>query len=219
MKRRDVLKGLSIVAGGALCTTPALSAFALDSDKPAAALPLASAIRGLVKKDGKLMQPIQISVQHSGADTAVVTTLDGTEIDRRTLASGQHTFNVLIDPIAGARDGAVTVKVGENASSTVVKLQQVRKVLVYVLPHSHHDLGYTDLQANVEEKQMQNITLGMELAKKTAEYPEGSRFVWNLEVLWGADLFMRRRPQADRDAFVEAVKKGWVAINGMYANE
>ncbi len=219
MKRRDVLKGLSIVAGGALCTTPALSAFALDGDKPVAVPPLALAIRGLIRKDGKLMQPIQIFVQNSGGGATVVTTLDGTEIDRRTLASGQHTFNVLIDAVSEARDGSVTVKVGDSTSSAVVKLQPVRKVLVYVLPHSHHDLGYTDLQANVEEKQMQNITLGMELAKKTAGYPEGSRFVWNLEVLWGADLFMKRRPQGERDAFVEAVKKGWVAINGMYANE
>jgi alpha-mannosidase len=219
MKRRDVLKGLSIVAGGALCKTPALSAFALDGDKPVAVPPLALAIRGLIRKDGKLMQPIQIFVQNPGAGNTVVTTLDGTEIDRRTLASGQHTFNVFIDAVTEAHDGSVTVKVGESKSSAVVKLQPVRKVLVYVLPHSHHDLGYTDLQANVEEKQMQNITRGIELAKKTAGYPEGSRFVWNLEVLWGADLFMRRRPQADRDAFVEAVKKGWVAINGMYANE
>lgn len=219
MKRRDVLKGLSVVAGGALCTTPALSAFALDSDKTVAMPPLAMAIRGLVRKDGRLMQPIQISVRDAGAGAAVVTSLDGREIDMRTLISGQRTFNVLIDAVTEARDGSVAVKVGENTSSAVVKLQPVRKVLVYVLPHSHHDLGYTDLQANVEEKQMQNITLGMELAKKTAGYPEGSRFVWNLEVLWGADLFMRRRSQAERDAFVEAVKKGWVAINGMYANE
>jgi Alpha-mannosidase len=219
MKRRDLLKGLSIVAGGALCSTPALSAFALDGDKPAVAPPLAIAIRGLVKREGKLMQPVQISVRNSDASAAVVTTLDGREIDRRMVATGRQTFNVLIDEVTEARDGSVAVKVGESTSSAVVKLQPVRKVLVYVLPHSHHDLGYTDLQANVEEKQMQNITLGMELAKKTADYPEGSRFVWNLEVLWGADLFMRRRPQAERDAFVEAVNKGWVAINGMYANE
>lgn len=219
MKRRDVLKGLSIVAGGALCSKNAWSALALDGEKPVAEPPLALAIRGLVRKNGKLLQPIQISVQHSGADAAVVTTLDGAEIDRRTLSSGRHTFNVMIAPVTEARDGSVTVKVGESASSAVVKLQPVRKVLVYVLPHSHHDLGYTDQQADVEEKQMKNITLGMDLAKKTAGYPEGSRFVWNLEVLWGADQFMRRKSEAEKDAFIAAVKKGWVSLNGMYANE
>src|SRR6185312_4129337 len=111
MKRRDVIKGLSIVAGGALCTTPALSAFALDSNKTAVAPPLAMAIRGLIRKDGKLMQPIQISVQSSSANTAVVTTLDGREIDRRMVASGRQTFNVLIDAVTEARDGSVAVKV------------------------------------------------------------------------------------------------------------
>jgi len=220
MKRRDVLKGLSIVTGGALCMGPSsLQALAIEDENAAAKLPLAVGIRGLVRKDGKLMQPIQISVQPAGRDTEVVTTLDGVEIDRRTLSTGQHTFQVLIAAVGEARDGAVTVKVGDTTSSAVVKLQPVRKVLVYVLPHSHHDLGYTDLQADVEEKQMQNITLGMELARKTAGYPEGSRFVWNLEVLWGADQFMRRRSQAEKNAFISAVKNGWVSLNGMYANE
>jgi len=38
-------------------------------------------------------------------------------------------------------------------------------------------------------------------------------------VLWGADLFMRRKSQAEKDEFIEAVKSGWVGLNGMYANE
>ncbi len=103
--------------------------------------------------------------------------------------------------------------------AATITLKPVRKILVYILPHSHHDLGYTDLQANVEEKQMRNITLGMDLARRTAAYPEGARFVWNLEVLWGADLLMRRKTEAEKTAFIQAVKKGWVALNGMYANE
>ena len=104
-------------------------------------------------------------------------------------------------------------------TSRVVNLQPVRKVKVYILPHSHHDLGYTDLQADVEIKQMDNITKGIELARATANYPEGARFVWNLEVLWGADQFMRRKSPQEQAQFIEAVKKGWVSLNGMYANE
>jgi alpha-mannosidase len=219
MKRRDVLKGMSVVAGGALCAGSPIWAAAKEEDPPVASPPLAVAIRGLVRRGTGMMQPIQISLDHAGGDAVVVTTLDGVEIDRRTVGAGRQTFQVLIAPVVEAWDGAVSVMVGESLSSTTVKLEPVRKVLVYVLPHSHHDLGYTDLQADVEEKQMQNITLGMNLAEKTANYPEGSRFVWNLEVLWGADLYMRRRSQAEKDALIAAVKKGWVAINGMYANE
>ena len=104
-------------------------------------------------------------------------------------------------------------------STASVQLQPVRKLQIFILPHSHHDLGYTDLQANVEEKQMANISRGIELARNTASNPAGARFVWNLEVLWGADQFMRRKSPAERDELIAAVKKGWIALNGMYANE
>jgi alpha-mannosidase len=51
------------------------------------------------------------------------------------------------------------------------------------------------------------------------ELPGGLAFCVNLEVLWGADLFLQRKPQAERDEFIDAVKNGWISINGMYANE
>jgi hypothetical protein len=30
---------------------------------------------------------------------------------------------------------------------------------------------------------------------------------------------MKRKSQAEKDEFIDAVKKGWVSLNGMYANE
>ena len=218
MKRREVLKGLTIAAGGALLPQTAWSMFA-QQPNAAAIPPLASPIRGLVKRDGRLLQPIQITMQHSGVSATVVTKLNGAEADRRTVSAGSSTFQVLTAPVSAPQDVNVTVAIGEARTSAVVKLVPVRKVLIYVLPHSHHDLGYTDIQANIEEKQMRNISLGIDLARKTANYPEGARFIWNLEVLWGTDLFMKRKSQAEKDEFIDAVKKGWVSLNGIYANE
>jgi hypothetical protein len=50
---------------------------------------------------------------------------------------------------------------------------------------------------------MRNIEMEMELARRTASDPEGARFVWNLEALWGADLFLRRKSETDRAALIE----------------
>jgi hypothetical protein len=60
---------------------------------------------------------------------------------------------------------------------------------------------------------------GIGAARRTANYPEGARFVWNVEVLWAADLYLNRLNQAQREDFIAAVKKGQVALNGMYLNE
>jgi hypothetical protein len=217
MKRREVLKGLSIVAGGAVSTRSAWSMFA--DQNHAEKVGLATPIRGLVRKNGALLQPIKITVQHAGSNAATITRLDGHEVDRRTLTGDGQSFNIYVPAIDSVEQVAVEVEVAGVPNSAKIELRPVRKVQVFVLPHSHHDLGYTDLQVNVEEKQMLNITKGMELARRTASYPEGARFVWNLEVLWGADLFMRRKSQSEKEELIDAVKKGWVGLNGMYANE
>lgn len=165
------------------------------------------------------MQPIQISLRHSGPAATAVTKIDASEADQRSLPEGASTFLVFTQPAQSARDVHVSVAVGGQTFTSVVTLEPVRQFTAYLLAHSHHDLGYTDLQPKIEERQIHNIELGIELARKTADYPEAARFIWNLEVLWGADLYMRRRSQAARDAFIDAVKRGWVALNGMYANE
>jgi hypothetical protein len=165
------------------------------------------------------MQPVQISVSHPGPGVTAVTKLNGAEVDRRTIIEGASTFQVYTQPVDRAQDVTVAVSVGDESATAVVTLQPVRKLTAYILAHSHHDLGYTDLQSKIEERQMHNIDLGIDLARKTANYPEGARFVWNLEVLWGADLYMRRKSQAEKDTFIDAVKRGWVSLNGMYANE
>ena len=218
MQRREILKGLSVVAANALCARPAWSR--LDAEQGGAkSAGLAVPIRGLVRKGGNLAQPIQITVQHAGEDATAITRVNGKEIDRRTLSAGEQRFNVHVAPVDAVTKAVVEVELAGKTSTAEVSLYPVRKVQVYILPHSHHDLGYTDLQAKVEEKQMLNITKGIDLARRTADYPEGARFVWNLEVLWGADLYMRRKSQAEREQLIDAVKKGWVGLNGMYANE
>ena len=107
-----------------------------------------------------------------------------------------------------------------KSDSVEVRVEPVRKVLIFILPHSHHDLGYTDLQSNVEEKQMANISRGIELARNTANYPPGARFVWNLEVLSEEQISSCRiKNEPERQELISAVRKGWIGLNGMYANE
>jgi hypothetical protein len=211
MKRRELLRRLSIAAGGAMCAKPTWAMSFLDESQKKATQ-LAVPIRGLVRKDGKLLQPVQLGIQNAPADATAVTKLNGIEVDRRVLSSGDNVFSVFTPAVSVPQEAEVKCEINDKPISTTIQLQPVRKVLVYILPHSHHDLGYTDLQANVEEKQMRNIELGMELARRTAGYPEGARFVWNLEVLWGADLFLRRKSETDRAALFEAIKNGRVSL-------
>ncbi len=218
MKRRDLLKSLTMVAGGSLCSGSGWSQATTPSDAKRQ-VELAAPVRALIRRNGALFQPVEITLDNHGSGGVAITRVDGEEVDRRMAQAGSNVFEVYLKPVTAEQNVAVTVELNGATQTQAMELKPVRKMLIYALPHSHHDLGYTDLQANVEEKQIRNITRGIELARKTADYPEGSRFVWNLEVLWGADLYMQRGSEAAKAELIDAVQKGWVGINGSYANE
>jgi alpha-mannosidase len=93
-----------------------------------------------------------------------------------------------------------------------------RQWTVYLLPHSHVDIGYTDLQSEAEKIHMDNIGYAIELARKTQDYPEGARYRWNVEVLWAVDGYLRRASPEKRAEFIDAVKKGWIGLDAGYGN-
>ena len=113
---------------------------------------LATPIRALVRRDGKLLQPLLISPRPE-TQGEVVTKIDGVEVDRRSVSGPPGPFEVYFEPSPQTRSLLISVEVNKIALTETVSVKPARKVLIYVLPHSHHDLGYTDLQATVEEKQ------------------------------------------------------------------
>ena len=218
MKRRELLKSLTLAAGAAMHPTASWTVAEAQATEPGATS-FAVPVRALARVQGKLLQPVHLSFESTGPAGTATTRLDGVEIDQRPVKAGSNHFIVYVEPVTTTRQATIVLEGPDLHLSASVELKPVRQLLVYILPHSHHDLGYTDLQAAVEEKQMQNISKGIALARKTASYPEGARFVWNLEVLWGADFFMQRRSAQEKAELVEAVRKGWISLNGSYANE
>lgn len=211
MQRRELLKTVAGAVGLSMGLPPLRA-------EAAAGQPAVKPIRGLIEKDGKVWQPIHVSFP-GGTLRRASAKVDGKEYANEPGTAQQKELEILVPAVDAVRDAIITVDSAPEAKGSTIALKPVRKAVIYVLPHSHHDLGYTDLQAAVEDKQIRNIDRAIELAQRTAHYPEGSQFVWNLEVLWGADMYMRRATPARRANFVRAVQNGWLALNGMYGNE
>jgi alpha-mannosidase len=97
--------------------------------------------------------------------------------------------------------------------------KQARKWVVYLLPHSHIDIGYTHLQPEVERMQCQILDAALELCRKTAAYPPGAQFKWNAEVLWQVDGYLRQATPEKRRQLIEAVRAGQFELQACYGNE
>jgi hypothetical protein len=190
----------------------------------AAAIPTAltdvSARSVLVQRNGKLEQPIRCTVRHLGDPSPARILVDQKVMAQGTLREGETIF----EPSVAAVDRETRVMLaleinGQPFATREISLKPVRRLTVFILPHSHTDIGYTEIQTEIEDKQVNNLLKGMAYARQTARNPPGARFVWNVEVLWAADLYLQRLNDAQRREFLEALKLGQVCLNGMYLNE
>jgi hypothetical protein len=117
------------------------------------------------------------------------------------------------------RSLAVSVTVGDSAPTTqTLALETVTPLTLHLLPHSHVDIGYSDPQPEVERKQWKNLRDAVELGRKTASYPPGAHFRWNVEGLWAVESYLKQAGADDRQAFIEAVRNGTMCLQANDTN-
>jgi hypothetical protein len=174
----------------------------------------------LLRKGTALVRPLIITVDYPYAEAVPgVIRLAGAEGKTADLKFGSQSFELSVPASESEKTMKVEVEAGgQTVASREVTLKPVRKMEIFILPHSHNDIGYTALQADVVKKQDSNIETGLRLAKATAGYPEGARFVWNVEVLWCVDNYLRAATPEKRAEFLAAVKAGQIGLDAFYCN-
>lgn len=90
---------------------------------------------------------------------------------------------------------------------------------VYVVHHSHTDVGYTDLQEQIIYNQVNNIRNVIRVIQNGYEKnaPEKD-FKWNCETYYCVEQFLRTAPEQEKKDFFELVRKGNIGISATYLN-
>jgi alpha-mannosidase len=136
-------------------------------------------------------------------------------------AQGSDVFELPLPgkPVSVATQATVTIQANGQTYIAHCIVDPARSDWsVYVLPHSHVDIGYTNTQDKVLKLHMENIDESIDLAKKTAGYPVEARFKWTTEAMWVVDNYLKLADDAKKERFWNAVKNGWISLDGAYGN-
>jgi hypothetical protein len=165
-------------------------------------------------------QPLQLLIQHSGETTdAVVETGDKTRTPV-TLHTGTHVVRAYVPTVNHKTRVPVRLRMnGRIVAQYETVLERVRSWAVYVLHHTHLDIGYTHAQPEVLDIQKRHLRRAIDLARKTADYPSDARFRWNPEGLWAVEAYLAETDEPQQEAFLEAVHSGAIGLDALYANE
>lgn len=173
----------------------------------------------LAERDGKMLEPVTASILGYGSTQDVSVQINGVETARAEITNGTQTIETLVHEVQQPTKASFSIVAGSKVLATrTISLQPVRHWEVYILMHSHTDIGYTDLQPNIEKKQAHNVVRALELIQQTKDYPAGSRFKWNLEAMWTADQFYRIATPEQKKQFEQDVRDGYIGLDAMYAN-
>lgn len=97
----------------------------------------------------------------------------------------------------------------------IVKLQ--KRWTVYLTPHTHFDLGFTDVQTQIWDDLTKNLRDVLDMCDQTDSYPAESRYRWTIECSSILEEFAIRYP-ADMPRLIKRVKEGRIEVAGLYFN-
>jgi alpha-mannosidase len=174
--------------------------------------------QALVRKDGRLFQIVRVEVSHLAPPGNAVVSCGQAVKARLELKLGYNALEFLLPAVD--REKPVTIEVVLDDGSVRRGELTVKPVVpreIWLLPHSHVDIGYSDPQPVVERNHWRYFREAIALAGKTADYPEGARFKWNTEQAWAVETYFRQAGEAEKAAFLEAMRRGAIELQATLA--
>jgi len=112
-------------------------------------------------------------------------------------------------------DGTVQGKLqlpDERRKSYEVTLTAERKWTIYVVPHTHLDVGYTDYQGKVAETQARVLSQAADLIH------QNPAFRFSMDASWNLQQLLETRPKAKRDDILNLIRRGKMAMPAQNCN-
>ena len=106
----------------------------------------------------------------------------------------------------------LTVLVNGHSAHFQETLQPQKKWTLFLVPHVHLDVGYTDYQAKVSTIQSRILDEAMDLVAKHPAFRFSADGEWNL------DQFMHWRTPAEQDRIVEAIRQQKIYLPAQSSN-
>jgi alpha-mannosidase len=169
----------------------------------------------VTRKENKRQLNIFIDNPYPSHSPVVIKTKS--ETFHASLQTGYNKLNFAAYP--PGLTGIDTVQIiiaGKDTVLTPVNLTTIRNYVFNIIHHSHNDIGYSNLQTEVELIQNRNIRDAMGWISSHTNSIQ--KPIWHIESLWAVENFLRTASVTEEKQFTDAVKKGQLVLSANYAN-
>ena len=175
-----------------------------------------------LKKDkDRLIQLYHISIANKGrssvkAQLQVQTQTAKYDFVFPSVDTGTRRYDIFLPEVKSADSTLFILTSGKDRQTLAQTLVPQRHWTIYLIHHSHSDIGYTNLQSQIARSHAEYIDSAMAYCRRTENYPEGCKFKWNEEITWSTEQFLNSRTPEQISQLAEWIKKGRIEIAGWY---
>ena len=174
----------------------------------------------LIEQQDALFRPVSATIRHFGPPADLSLSVAGREIGKQTIDAGTTDAEFLVAASGAEQHLLLTFSTPDGVvAEESVTLRPARMLEIYLLPHSHVDIGYTDIQTKVEKDQWAFIEQAVAAAQQAENLPAKAQFKWNVEVLWPVEGYLKQASPESRAVFIDAVKRGQIGLDAFYCHE
>ncbi len=178
-----------------------------------------SAQPALVPLNGELFQPAEVRIVHLGPSTTARVWDGATVRQENPIEFGFNRILVHLPQTEREERHAISVQVGERDPLVLEWIRKpVRPWVVYLVQHTHTDIGYTRPQTEILAEHLRFIDYALDYCDLTDSYPDDARFRWTCEAAWAVDEYLKVRPPEQLNRLKERVRQGRIELTGMLFN-
>jgi len=172
----------------------------------------------LFHKEGKLVQQILADFK-SEKTSGIEFFLSGKQIHKTEVKKGDNLILLTIPAVSTSKKINISIKGDADlAGSYPFTITPVKKWEVYLVQHSHTDIGYTRPQSEILAEHMRYIDYALDYCDQTDAMPDEAKFRWTCESAWVTREYLRSRPSSQIARFKKRIAEGRIEVTGMYCN-
>ena len=175
----------------------------------------------LYTRDGNQLRQIILLNMPPSAATGSVEVQVGRKTEAFDLSKVQNLagqYYLPITPVEQEETARLVLKSGGKSVESFLPVRPIRKWTVYLIHNSHEDPGFLDLPSKLRQRFIPFIDDAMRFCEETNDWPEDSRFKWNIEVGYLLDDYRQARGDEKVRQVMDWIKKGRMTIGGFYCN-
>lgn len=93
-----------------------------------------------------------------------------------------------------------------------------REWTVYLVQHTHTDIGYTKPQTEILAEHLRYIDYAIDYCDITKDYPDDAKFRWTCEAAWAVTEYVKVRPAKQVQRLKDCIRRGQIEVTAMYFN-